>query len=321
MKNILPTLSYEILKIANREIPRSIFLNEMSNILIDSLKFSELTLLFHKRENESQFEFVHCTKDSFEYKVISLNDLLHHLPEDETTILWEPILTNNFDSTSTFFTEKGTFWTIDFNNFSIPYRRKLGLVENNNLPKPKDSSSLLIIPFLYGNKRVGLVQLKNMKRELFSSLGTNLFEEFAQTLSAILINQYTQALLLERVKELAFLYEMSNITKKSSISLKDSIHQIIKLIPPAWQYPEITQARITLNGIDYTNAPITSCEHKLIADIIVEKEKCGVVEVIYTEKCPDMNEGPFFTEERSLLNNIAAELAIIISKKSSETNS
>ncbi|WP_143470451.1 hypothetical protein [Labilibaculum filiforme] len=314
MKNILPTLSYEILKIANRELPRSIFLNEISNLLLDSLKFSELRLLFQTRENELQFEFVHGTKDAFEYKKISLQDLLQQLSEDETTMLWEPILTNNFDSTSTFFTEKGTFWTIDFNNFSIPYRRKLGLAENSNLLQPKSSCSLLIIPFLYGNKRVGLLQLKNIKRELFSSLGTNLFEEFAQTLSAILINQYTQALLQERVKELAFLYEMSNITKQSSVSLKDSIHQIINLIPPAWQYPEITQARITVNGIEYTSAPITSCEHKLVAPIIVENEKCGLVEVIYTEKCPDMNEGPFFTEERSLLNNIAAELAIIIGK-------
>lgn len=314
MKNALTKLSYEILKIANRDIPRSIFLKEISNVLIDWLKCSELKFLLKIQKNESQFELVHCTNDRFDYKIIHKDNLLLNLPEEESASLWESILDNEFDYSSTFFTEKGTFWTINFGNLSIPYKRNMGSIENNT-SKPNRNYSLLIIPFLYSNERVGLLHLKNIKQEIFSNIGTNLFEEFAQTLSAILINQYTQALLQERVKELAFLYEMSNITKQKSFSLDDILHHIIKLIPPAWQYPDITQARITLNGVNYTNMPIDRCEHKLGADIIVENEKCGIIEVIYSEKCPDIDEGPFFNEERSLLNNIAIELANIISQK------
>ena len=318
MKNTCTKLSYEILKIANREIPRSIFLKEISILLIDWLKCSELKFLLKIPKNETQFELVNSTKDSFDYKIIHLHDLSQYLPEEESISLWESILNKKFEHSSTFFTEKGTFWTINFGNFAIPYRQKLGLIVNNNILKLNGDYSLLIIPFLYSNERVGLIQMKGIKHEIFSSLGTNLLEEFAQTLSAILINQYTQSLLLERVKELAFLYEMSNITKQKSISLEDILHQIIKLIPPAWQYPEITQARINLNGIDYTNKPIDRCEHKLVADINVENKKCGIIEVIYSEKCPDIAEGPFFNEERNLLNNIATELATIISQKNIE---
>ncbi|MCU4174039.1 hypothetical protein [Carboxylicivirga sp. N1Y90] len=315
MKYTLTKLSYEILKIANREIPRSIFIKEISVLIRDWLECSELTLLLKLHKSETQFELINNTDKGFDYKIINKEDISNQLPEKVIDNLWESILTDKFEHSSSFFTNKGTFWTINFGNFVIPYRQKLGITANNNNAKQNGDYSLLIIPFLYSNERVGLFQLKDVKREIFSSLGTDLLEDFAQTLSAILINQYTQSLLLERVKELAFLYKMSNITKQKSISLEDILHQIIKLIPPTWQYPEITQARIVLNGIDYTNEPIGNCEHKLAADIIVDGNKLGVIEVIYSEKCPNIDEGPFFKEERSLLNNIATELATIIYQK------
>ncbi len=317
MKNALSKLSYEILKISNRDIPRSVFLKEISNVLLDWLKCSELKFLLKMQKNESQFELAHYTNKVFEYKIINKDKLSHHLPEEESVGLWEAILENKFDNASTFFTEKGTFWTINFGNLSIPYRRELGSKENKT-SKQNHNYSLLIIPFLYSNERVGLLQVKNIKQEIFSSIGTNLFEEFAQTLSAILINQYTQALLQERVKELTFLYEMSTITKLKTNSLDDILYHIIELIPPAWQYPEITQAKITLNGVEYANKPIEKCEHTLVADIIIENERRGTIEVSYAEKCPDIDEGPFFHEERSLLNNIATELANIITQRNKE---
>ncbi len=318
MKNSLTKLSYEVLKIANSEMPRSIFLKKISNLLIDWFKCPELKILLKIPKRDSQFELVHCTNDNFDYNIIHLNDLPQYLQVEENTKLWVSILDNNFDSSSTFFTEKGSFWIINFENISIPYRVKLGSTVNNKISKPNSNYSLLISPFLYSNERVGLIQLKNLKPEVFSNLGTTIFEEFSQTLSAILINQYTQALLFERVKELDFLYKMSNITKQKSISLDSIILQIIELIPPAWQYPEITTAKITLKDNDSTNTRITKYEHKLVSDIIVDKEKYGVIEVFYTEKCPEIDEGPFFYEERNLLNNIAAELATIISLKNTE---
>lgn len=315
MKNSLAKLSYEILTIANSEMPRSIFLKEISNLLIGWFKCPELKILLKIPKRESQFELVHCTKDNFDYNIIHLNDLPKYLQIEENTKLWGSILDNSFDSSSTFFTEKGSFWILNFENISIPYRVKLGSIANNKISKPNNNYSLLISPFLYSNERVGLIELKNLKPVVFSSLGTVIFEEFAQTLSAILINQYTQALLLERVKELDFLYKMSNITKQESISLDNIILQIIELIPPAWQYPEITTARITLKGNAYTSTRIAKYEHKLESDIIVNKEKYGTIEVFYTKKCPEIDEGPFFYEERNLLNNIASELATIISLK------
>ena len=57
--------------------------------------------------------------------------------------------------------------------------------------------------------------------------------------------------LRERLKELNCLYNLTNIVKNTSISFEDSIQKIVELIPPAWQYPEITCARIVIEGKEY----------------------------------------------------------------------
>lgn len=312
MKYTLTKISYEILKIANQEVQRSIFLKEISTIIKDWLECSELTFLLKLQKSESQFELINSTKNGFDFKIVNIDDLSNHLREKEIHSLWMSILKDRFEHSSSFFTDKGTFWTINFGNFAIPYRQKLGIVANNNNPKQFGDYSLLIIPFLYSNDRVGLIQLKNVKRQVFSSLGTNLLEEFAQTLSAILINQYTQSLLQERVKELAFLYELAKVTKQREISLREMLNQIINIIPSAWQYPEITSVRITINGTEYTSSNTGESVHVMASDIIVDSEKIGKIEIIYTKNCPEINEGPFFKEERNLLDNIATEIASII---------
>ena len=45
----------------------------------------------------------------------------------------------------------------------------------------------------------------------------------------------------ERVKELGCLYALSAITAISNITITDVLKETIKIIPPAWQYPEITK--------------------------------------------------------------------------------
>ncbi len=308
---MLSSLSYKILTLANQEISRSAFLKEVSILLVDKFSCSDLKLLLKIPQSETNYEFVHYSKDSFNYEIISIESLALIMSKEKLD-LWYSILNNSFDSESTFFTEKGTFWTINFDIFSILERQKNGLNVDNITLKNEDNNSLLIVPFLYSNVRAGLIQLEKFSRDVFSNFGKNHIEDFTENLNAIMINQYTQSLLQERIKELSFLYEMANITKNKSYSFEEMIHQIIKIIPAAWQYPKITSVRININGIEYTNKPICNLVHKLESDIIVDNKKVGNIEVIYTEKCPKLFDGPFFEEETKLLNNIAAELATIV---------
>ncbi|UCG27682.1 MAG: hypothetical protein JSV24_12040, partial [Bacteroidales bacterium] len=182
----------------------------------------------------------------------------------------------------------------------------------------KNFKSLVIIPFIFSNERIGLLQLKNSKKDLFSEGEIEAVEEFAQTLGSIMLNQYSQAALQERVKELTCLYGMSQIAKQIDISLEDLLYRIIELIPPALQYPEITQTRIILDDFDFSGPEFEEGKHKLSSEIIVDGHTRGVVEVVYIEKCPELDEGPFLKEERILIDTIADELAIIIKRREVE---
>ena len=63
------------------------------------------------------------------------------------------------------------------------------------------------------------------------------------------LSQSTEAALAERVKELMCLYGIAQIAAQPGISLEEIIQGIVKLLPPAWQYPENAFARIILDGI------------------------------------------------------------------------
>ena len=56
------------------------------------------------------------------------------------------------------------------------------------------------------------------------------------------------AALRERVKELTCLYGIAQIAGQPGASLNEILQGIAELLPPAWQYPEITFAKITFDG-------------------------------------------------------------------------
>ncbi|MEE8471505.1 MAG: ATP-binding protein, partial [Dehalococcoidia bacterium] len=109
----------------------------------------------------------------------------------------------------------------------------------------------------------------------------------------------------ERVKELTCLYGISNIAAKRDIPLEVIFQEAVELIPPGWQYPEITCARITFDGLEFRTQNFRETAWKQVSDIVVHDERAGSVEVHYLKKKPEMDEGAFINEERLLINAIA----------------
>ena len=124
--------------------------------------------------------------------------------------------------------------------------------------------------------------------------------------------------LQERVKELTCLYSLAKLIEQPGISLEEILEGIVKLLPPAWLYPEIAAARITLDEHSYATPNFRDGGQKQSADIIVAGEPQGSVEVVYTEKRPELDEGPFLREERSLIEAITREVALIVERKQTE---
>jgi two-component system NtrC family sensor kinase len=127
-------------------------------------------------------------------------------------------------------------------------------------------------------------------------------------------SQSTEAALTERVKELTCLYGIAQIAGQPSISLEEIIQGIVELLPPAWQYPQIAFARIILDGISYTTQGFRQCRQRQAAEIVVDGVPRGVVEVVYVEEKPDIDEGPFLKEERNLIDAIARQIALVLER-------
>jgi len=95
----------------------------------------------------------------------------------------------------------------------------------------------------------------------------------------------------ERVKELSCLYDISHLVEKPDISLTEILQGSVDLVPPSWQYPEITCARITFEGQAFLTEHFQETTWKQASDIIVRGNKIGGIEVYYLEETPTIDEG------------------------------
>ena len=122
----------------------------------------------------------------------------------------------------------------------------------------------------------------------------------------------------ERVKELNCLYGISELVESEGISLEEILEGTVNLIPPSWQYPEVTCARIILEDQTFRTKNFKETAWKQTSDIMVRGKKIGSVEVFYLEEKPNIDEGPFLKEERSLIDAIAHQLGRVIDRRDAE---
>ncbi|OIP92599.1 MAG: helix-turn-helix transcriptional regulator [Syntrophaceae bacterium CG2_30_49_12] len=114
--------------------------------------------------------------------------------------------------------------------------------------------------------------------------------------------------LLERIKELNCMYGMAILAERYSDSIEDFLRNLINILPPSWQYPEITCARILFDGKTYKSRGFNSSKWRQSSRILMYNEPMGEVEVFYLEEMPPEDEGPFLKEERLLLDAIAEQI-------------
>jgi signal transduction histidine kinase len=315
----LRLLSGKILQIANSGLTRTYFLRKILKIISDVFKADEINVLLRILDDASRSEIVQHIQETFSYNFISqaTNFVSQDGSSTELHEHWKHILTGSIDASLSFVTERGGFWIQDIDS-QIYNQEILKQLNISGYLKDGEFKSLLVIPFSLENERVGLMELKSYNKDFLSDTEIYSIETFIHTLGMTFLNQYTQAALQERVKEISCLYNMSQIADKPYVSLVDLIYSIMDLLPPAWQYPEITQTRIIFDGIDYSLHNFNTEASKLSADIDIGKRKRGLIEVIYTKKMPQLDEGPFLKEERKLLDTIAKELALILKRRETE---
>lgn len=127
--------------------------------------------------------------------------------------------------------------------------------------------------------------------------------------------RFTEIALRERVKELACLYGISELAQQDNLPADQFLQNTLKLIPPAWQYPEFTAAKITLDNHSFNSDISKESLYKQSEEIVINGQHRGEIEVFYLKAMPEADEGPFLKEERKLIQAIARKIALIIERK------
>ena len=122
----------------------------------------------------------------------------------------------------------------------------------------------------------------------------------------------------ERVKELTALHGVVRLLQDSRIPLDEVLRQVVLLLPPAWQYPDIAVARIRIEGVVAMTPRFQETPWIQRASLMTSAEQQGSIEVGYLEEKPEEYEGPFLVEERNLLNSLADSLSSYLTRREAE---
>ncbi len=118
----------------------------------------------------------------------------------------------------------------------------------------------------------------------------------------------------ERVKELNCLYSISKLAEKENITIEEMLQGTVDIIPPSWQYPEITCSQIRFDDKKYKTDNFKKTKWLQVKEFQVSGKEVGVIEVYYLKEKPEIDEGPFLIEERNLINAIAERIGHIIDR-------
>ncbi|MFH0966488.1 MAG: methyl-accepting chemotaxis protein, partial [Methanobacteriota archaeon] len=122
----------------------------------------------------------------------------------------------------------------------------------------------------------------------------------------------------ERVKEQTLFYTTASLIQDDALSIYEVLSQIAEIIPPGWQYPEITAARLTYGSYQSATRNYRDTPWKQMVQLEVKSGIPGYIEVVYLEEKPLDHEGPFLLEERNLINSLSEMINTYIDRKESE---
>ena len=172
--------------------------------------------------------------------------------------------------------------------------------------------------FVVDEKRTGLLVLKDEELDFFSEEDIELYEGLAQVLGLALADRNAHAELRERVKELTCLYGIAREIESGDL-LSDSIFErVIALLPRAMQFPDHCAARLTLEEQSFDAGDFEGVKYILSTGVFVGDCSVGKLEVGYDQLPPGYQERPFLSEEESLIDAVAREIAHIRVRRESE---
>lgn len=124
--------------------------------------------------------------------------------------------------------------------------------------------------------------------------------------------------LRERIKELNCLYGIAQLAERHSDSIEDLLGELVNFLPFSWQYPEITCARIVFKGKTYKSRGFKVTKWRQSSQVYTYNDPVGEVTIVYLEERPPLDEGPFLSEERVLIDALAERIGSTAMRISAE---
>jgi PAS domain S-box-containing protein len=124
--------------------------------------------------------------------------------------------------------------------------------------------------------------------------------------------------LRERNKEITCLFHMSEIVQEENLTVEELLQSFVKLIPPAFQFPEYTAARIVFRDKVYKTDHFFKSNHKMESDIFFHGKKEGFLEIFIMDEKAEHENHPFLDSEKKLINSLTERTGRIIERKWSE---
>lgn len=305
-------LSRRVLRYANRGVPRIDFLRKISSLLLEFSGCDAIEL--HLRDGGVHYKWDAMRGDERNFRFQVITQGAHSAPIGPSEMgahdLINRLKNREYDSALPFFTAAGSFWTGDASQqLDIPPSAgKPAITLRIGGPYP----SVVLIPFLVDDETTGILGLKSQKRDFMDRDAVEFYEGLAQTLGLAVADRRAQAALRERIKELTCLYGIALLTARPGITLDDFLLGVVKLLPAAWQFPDVACAQIVLDGKGFTTQRFETAIHAQKVDVVVKNESRGFVEIRYVAEKPEFAEGPFLREEQHLIDAVVRQVALVV---------
>ena len=187
------------------------------------------------------------------------------------------------------------------------FKGKMGSVRKNGEPKRAGKALRALAA---ASRRI-----RELEAEV-NSLKEELTQEREKREKAEEILRQREPVLAERVKEISCLYSVVSLLGTPDCpSEENKLKDIVKIIPTGWNYPEDAWAQIIFAGKEYHTANFKDTLWKQTAEIMVEGKPQGSLTVGYLKEKPRREEGPFWLEERTLLDVLAKLIGEIAGPK------
>lgn len=125
-------------------------------------------------------------------------------------------------------------------------------------------------------------------------------------------NNINHDLLLERIKELSCLFDLTKIAQNQELSFSEVLQALVERIPQAWKFSDCAVCELITNEFCYVSNEIINsvCHQEQVIEI--DGNTIGTIRIHYTNKycCQE----DFLEEEHLLLEKIAIEIGLVIDR-------